>query len=128
MRSSRKYISLVSFVVCVSLFSTARSQQTATIKIDSGDRNRAVIGQSGRGVKQEAGETIKGNGNLAEIKQVQQDTIQGKPGQPATPEKSRSFTEWVTNTNNFFVLLISVATFIGLAWKGIPYLKKMKRK
>jgi hypothetical protein len=94
--------------------------QESVIKIDSGNKNDIQVVQSGNAPLKKSQITLdKAGANT--IKVNQQHALASETPQK---EKQGGFNEWISNTNNVFVLLISMATFIGLLWKGWPYAKK----
>jgi hypothetical protein len=102
---------------------SAFSQQESNIQIDSGNKNNITVIQTGDTASQKSGIALKkSNDNTVLLNQ------KALPAPATTPKKEPAgFNEWIKNTNNVVLLLISIATFIGLLWKGFPYIKKMIR-
>jgi hypothetical protein len=103
-------------IICLNAY----SQQHSKITIDSGNKNLITVTQSGNNAVPESDIAInKGDSNQLQVNQ----TTLGKT------EKTKNWLiNIVTNTNKLFVLLISIATLIGLIYKALPYLRKKKRK
>ena len=99
----------------------AYSQQHSKIAIDSGNKNLITVTQSGSNAVPESEIAInKGDSNQLQVNQTT--LVKGE-------KKTKNwFLDIVTNTNKLFVLLISIATFIGLIFQARAYLRKKKRK
>src|SRR5687767_14089095 len=107
--------------MCLSF--AAHAQQQPHIQIDSGNKNHVIVQQTGTdSFKKSDIHLHKSDSNTIQVSQV------GKDNSVVKAEKTAGFMNWINNTNTLFVLLISVATFIGLVWKGIPYIKRSKVK
>jgi hypothetical protein len=113
---------ILSIFICLS--SAAYAQQESQIQIDSGNNNQVIIKQStATDSSQKSNIRLHhSDSNAIEVSQV------GKATGTVTEKKAAGFMDWITNTNTFFVALISIGTFIGLLWKGIPFLKGSKVK
>ncbi|NVO11067.1 MAG: hypothetical protein HXX16_13985 [Bacteroidales bacterium] len=69
---------------------------------------------------------IQGNNNtIGNNNKVAQDS---KNDSTASTPKPGGFQEWISNTNNLFILLGSIAAFIASVWAGIQTLKKIRKR
>jgi hypothetical protein len=110
------------FFLFMSIYFTVYPQ-VSSVKIDSGNKNDISVTQTGSDSSQRSDiAVIKSDSNKVRVSQTPRTDSTKKK------EEETGFTGWVTHANNFFVLLISIATFIGLLWKGLPYLKKSTPK
>ena len=111
-------------LIIISFASYAR--QESIIKIDSGNNNNINIIQSANDAVQKSDLHVKNSdSNKIQLNQKAQNSLQGFIHKD---EQRSGFNQWITNTNNVFILLISVLTFTGLAWKGLHLTKKVKSK
>lgn len=99
----------------------AYAQQHSSIHIDSGKNNDISVTQSGGDSIQRSDITLKkSDSNTLQLQQ--------KITARQNNRQVAGFNEWIKNTKNVFALLISIATLIGLLWKGYPYAKKIIAK
>lgn len=102
----------------------ALTQQESHITIDSAHHTEVTVTQQEQqSLSQKSGIDIKrSDSNKVHVTQGQQQDA------PVKPAKPTGFMRFVSNTKAIIALCISLATLIGLAWKGIPYLKRNKHK
>ncbi len=92
--------------------------QIAKFPLDNSNKSEIdEIHENNISVVQSDSNIVGDNNNTKGIQDNKKDSTTVTP-------KSGGFHEWISNTNNLFVLLISIATFIGLVWTGIQILKK----
>lgn len=97
------------------------AQQESKLKVDGGSKNNIEVIQKGKDTLQKS-EIYLSKTDNNKIKVNQENA-----GKQEAKEQT-GFKYWIENTNNLFVALISIATFIGLSWKGFQYLKNKKKK
>jgi hypothetical protein len=110
MKFFKKYISI--FVLLPSILF---AQQESKITVGNGDKNTIEVIQKGKDTVQKSDIDVKTGGNKIKVNQE-------VPSQEE-PKESNGIKSWTENINGIFLTLISIATFIGLAWKGIQYFK-----
>ena len=93
-------------IICFILFSaTLKSDNINNQKNDGSGNNITVIQK----------EEIKPDTSPEKTKSV---VVQPIFVQPIKPIEKSAFFAFISNTNTIFILLISIATFIGLVYKG----------
>ncbi|MFT6138573.1 MAG: hypothetical protein ACJAVW_002644 [Spirosomataceae bacterium] len=97
------------------------AQQESKIKVDSSNKNAIEVTQQGKDTLQSSDiSLIKADSNKIFVKQE-------------TNSKPDSGTEydlkfWTKSIGDIFAVLISIATFVGLAWQGYKHLRDNKKK
>ena len=110
------------FYLFLLVFSIGYSQQTSTIKhIKSNGGKIEVIQNGNDSTKNSTIDSVEGD--TFSIKVHQNNNLSKLP-----KKEVGGFKEWVSYTNNLVALFISIATFLGLIWKGIPAIKKLMSK
>lgn len=97
------------------------AQQDSKIKVDGGNKNTIEVTQKGKDTLQ------KSDIDLSKTDSTKINVNQDNSSKDEAKE-STGFKSLTENTNSLFVALISIATFIGLAWKGFQYLKNKKKE
>lgn len=97
---------------------TTFSQQESKIKLDSSNKNSIKVIQNGKEYSKKSEILgIKVDSNKIEVQQSDNN-------QKSSPSQN----SWIESTDSVFKTLISIATFIGLFWGGIKFLKSKKKK
>lgn len=97
------------------------AQQESKIKVNGGNKNTIEVNQKSKDTLQKSDiELSKTDSN--KIKVNQEHAGKGETNEPT------GFKSLIESTNNLFVALISIATFIGLFWNGFQYLKNKKKQ
>ena len=112
------------FIILLIVSFPTSGQQESNIIIDSAHNNEVTVTQQAeKSLPQKSGIDIKrSDSNTIHV-------IQG--GQQPAPVKSAGptgFMHFISNTKAVIAVCISLATLIGLVWKGIPYLKRNVHK
>jgi len=109
------------FLLFLLISGIANAQQSSEIK-SNGSHNTMTVSQTGGNNAQKSKVDNVGDSNNVGV-----DQKQGMAQKTKNEKEKGEFIKGVDNTNTVVGLLISIATLIGVIWKGIPYIKKLKK-